>query len=114
VRCPRIEYQSLPPLVQATQQPADLASPLAPGLAQRLARCCRGDVADDGVSMGKPHSKHSRPVVTQDSWQRRAPMPPTASDKAAADGLRVEGNALFAKGKYGAALEVRAPPSCAS
>lgn len=40
-------------------------------------------------------------------------MPPTASDKAAADGLRVEGNALFAKGKYGAALEVRAPPSCA-
>jgi hypothetical protein len=57
--------------------------------------------------MGKGHSKAHRGVRQCDSWQRHSVMPPSESDKAAADRLRLEGNQMFQKGKYGAALEVR-------
>ena len=55
--------------------------------------------------MGQRQAKPGRSVQAQDSWQRRSTMPPSASDKAAADRLRLEGNQCFAKGKYAAALE---------
>ena len=57
--------------------------------------------------MGKGHSKARSGVRPSDSWQRHAVMPPSESDKAAADRLRLEGNQMFQKGKYGAALEAR-------
>ena len=56
--------------------------------------------------MGKGHSKSRRGVQPCDSWQRHNIMPPSESDKAAADRLRLEGNRMFQKEKYGAALEV--------
>jgi STIP1 family protein 1 len=55
--------------------------------------------------MGKGHSKSRRGVQPCDSWQRHNIMPPSESDKAAADRLRLEGNRMFQKEKYGAALE---------
>lgn len=93
---------------QSSTASASLAHSSRPGLAQRLAQCCRGDGRREPAEvMGKSQSKQSRGVRQQDSWQRREVMPPSEGDKAAADRLRLEGNQMFAKGKYGAALEVR-------
>lgn len=89
-------------------QLAVLAGSSRPSLAQRLAQCCSGgDAAGDAGVMGKGHSKSRRGVQPCDSWQRHNIMPPSESDKAAADRLRLEGNRMFQKEKYGAALEVK-------